>query len=181
MKADQQMFGTGLEWLGMKGEKTNRRKSTSSGAYKAEITESCQRIVTLPYSQAVVRAKKDRSALMHIELGAKQLIFTEQFRGVADKHKKEQQHGGSAKHRMPRFSSEVTNDRCVVPSLWHKPEEKAKAGSRTKDAMHLKNELKKAKILERSTSRHESHTPQIVKRGLTDKMDLLHPKKSKNP
>jgi hypothetical protein len=81
----------------------------------------------------------------------------------AEKNKKEISSGAkivSAKHRIPRFSSEHVKDRYVVPSLWQKAEERAIKNHESKQALMKQSKVikasKKAKMLDGIVKRVDS-------------------------
>ena len=91
-------------------------------------------------------------------IGAKQLATSDHLK--IDKHRKDFVTGAkivSAKNRIPRFSSEQTKERyVVVPSLWHKVEERAIKNHNSKVTLTQLKGSKRSKMLDGSLIRVDS-------------------------
>ncbi len=111
----------------MKAEK-NRRKSATQ-LPKNEVNDASQRILDMYYDKPSKRLKKER----HIKQNNKLLVLgtktiTNKDSIEIEKSSMEFQVGtsqvASAKHRIPRFSSESFKDSfTMAPSLWHNVDE----------------------------------------------------------
>lgn len=112
----------------MKAAENSLRKSSNNLSLKPEInSDPSMRIIGFPSQDPhQPKAKKEHASKTSV-VGAKSMATSDHLK--INKMSKEYGRGlqvmVSAKHRMPRFSSESgTKDQFnVVPSLWHKVDE----------------------------------------------------------
>ena len=126
----------------------------------------------------MLRSRKDRAVHKTVNVtGAKSIATSDHMK--IDKHGNKDFKGNytghvtSAKHRVPRFSPEHTQDSYVVPTLWHKLEDKSSNLYEKKGAMSQQKGSKKAtKLLNGSATRVDSQTSHLIKRNSTEKLKL---------
>ena len=130
------------------------------------------RIIGFPYEQALKMPKKERNLIGKGNvIGAKSIVTT-------DCHKIERQskefssksNGNSTKNRIPRFNSEHgVKEGYMVPTLWHKAEEKQVAMIDPKgNTTVIKNSLQ-TKMLEKSMM-EKNFTPNIIEAHSVEKI-----------
>ena len=79
----------------------------------------------------------------------------------------------STKHRMPRFGSEQTRETNMIPTLWHKAEEKMHKQTESKlQKSHKKGASKKTKHVDDQSRRADSLTPHVVERSSAERFEL---------
>ena len=145
----------------MKAAENSRRKSTNNLGSKPEVSDVSARIIGLTFDAPYPKVRKENASKKGV-IGAKSIAAADHLK--INKMSKEYSRGlrvvVSTKYRVPRFSSETgTRDQFnVVPSLWHKADERTQKTLEKKQRL-LSPAKKKSKV--DGHQRVDSQTPLI--------------------